>query len=582
MTSTEKNASLESGDSVEGPVRTLRLCGALRESWSTREPGWLRADLLAGAVVGVVALPLSMALAISSGAPPEAGIYTAIVAGGLIAVLGGSRYQVSGPTAAFVVVLAPIAASYGLGGLAIATILAGLLLIGFGLLRMGRLIQLIPYPVTMGFTAGIAIGIAALQLESFLHLELDLVGDVHFHERIAAIVGELSTLRLSDTAIGLFALAVLAIWPRTKSRVPAALVALIASGLVAYFLSRFVDGFEIETLASRFGSPETPSGIARELPALRLPWAAAGGAGLTFGIVKELMPSAVAIAVLAAIESLLSAVIADGATGTQHDPDNELLALGIGNLVVPLFGGIAATGALARTATNIRSGARSPLAAIFHAGFVAAAIFFFAPVLGHLPMSSLAALLLIVAWNMSEARHVLRALREAPRSDALVLVVCLLLTVAFDMTVAVSVGLVLAAVLFMRRMIEISSVRLVSAGHSEEHAHLPPGVYVYEIAGPLFFGAAHRATSALRRISPDARVLVIDLSQVPSIDATGLFNLRSAVDRLTSRGVHIVLGGVRGQSLAALRRARVHEWPGAVQVHATIEEALAASAEVER
>ena len=554
-----------------------RLFGALRASWSARESGWLRADLLAGVVVGVVALPLSMALAIASGAPPEAGIATAIVAGSLIALLGGSRFQVSGPTAAFVVILAPIATAHGLGGLAVATLLAGSILIGLALLRVGSWIQFVPYPVTMGFTAGIAIVIATLQIESFLHLPLEVAADAHFHERLAAIVRALPELRLADTAVGLFTLALLAFWPRTGSHVPAALVALLAAGLGAYLLSLRVDGFEVATLSSRFGTPEHPSGIPRALPHFRLDWIASAGSFPSFGLVRELLPSAFVIALLAAIESLLSAVVADGATGTQHEPDSELLALGIGNLVAPLFGGIAATGALARTATNIRSGARSPLAAVFHALFVAGAVLLLAPVLGALPLSALAALLLMVAWNMSEARHVVRVVREAPRSDALVLLTCLTLTVVFDMTIAIGVGLVLAAVLFMRRMAEISSVRLIAETHAEEHVGLPPGVLVYEIAGPLFFGAAHKAMTALRRMSPEVDVLVIDLSQVPSIDATGLFNLRSAIDRLASRGVRVILAGVRGHTLAAIRRAGASEWPGVAEVCDTTSRALEAA-----
>ena len=557
-----------------------RLCGALIHSWLTREAGWLRADLMAGAVVGLVALPLSMALAIASGAAPEAGLYTAIVAGALIAILGGSQHQVSGPTAAFVVILAPIAATHGLAGLALATMLAGLILIGLGLLRVGQLIQFVPYPVTMGFTAGIAIVIATLQIEGFLNLSLQVGGDAHFHERLLAIGRALPTLHAADALIGVLTLAVLLAWPRTKSRVPAALVGLVVGGGVAFLLTLFLDGFEVSTLATRFGAPDRPAGIPRALPSLRLPWEAVGGAGLSLSLVKELLPSAVAIALLAAIESLLSAVVADGVMGTQHDPDNELLALGIGNLVVPFFGGLPATGALARTATNIRSGARSPLAAVFHAAFVLIALLSLAPLLGHLPMSALAALLLTVAWNMGEVRHVLRVLTDAPRSDALVLVTCLVLTVVFDMTVAVSVGLVLASVLFMRRMVEITSVRLIAESHPEEHVDLPPGVQVYEIAGPLFFGASQKAMSTLRRMSPELRVLVIDLAQVPTLDATGLFNLRSAVDRLTSRGVHVLLGGVRGQTRRAIERGRVHEWAGDVRLYESVRSALEAAAEI--
>lgn len=266
--------------------------------------------------------------------------------------------------------------------------------------------------------------------------------------------------------------------------------------------------------------------------------------------------------------------MADGTTGSQHDPDGELLALGLGNVLSPFFGGIPATGALARTATNVRSGAHSPIASVVHALFVLASMLLLAPALGRLPMASLSALLVMVAWNMGEARHVVKALREAPRSDAAVLLTCLALTVAFDMTIAVTVGMLLAAVLFMRRMVEITHFRLISEHHPEEHVDLPPGVQVYEIGGPLFFGAAHKATSALRRLAPDLEVLVVDLRQVPTIDATGLFNLRSAVDRLRSRRVRIVFGGVRRSPRAVMERAGLIGGSAGIPAYDSMEEAL--------
>ena len=556
----------------------LRPAVALREAWRDRRPGWLRSDLLAGLVVGIVAVPLSMALAIASGAPPQAGLNTAIVAGGLVALLGGSRHQVSGPTAAFVVILVPIGARFGLGGLAIATMLAGLLLIGLALLRFGRLIQFVPYPVTMGFTAGIAVVIATLQIPGLLALTLaPLPPDAHYPERAAALWRALPSIAWGDALVGSLTLALLLWWPRTKSRVPGALVGLLACMSLAWVLARVVPGFEIETVRSRFGTAAHPAGIPQVLPHLVAPWKDLAGAELTFGLVRQLFPSAVAIALLAALESLLSAVVADGATGTQHDPDAELLALGIGNLVVPLFGGLAATGALARTATNIRSGAHSPFAALFHALFVLAAVLLLAPLLGHLPMCGLAALLLVVAWNMSEARHVLRVLREAPRSDAAVLIVCFGLTVLFDMTIAVSVGFVLAAILFMRRMVEISHVRLLSGEAMPEHGPLPAGVLIYEIGGPLFFGAAHKATSILRRMAPDTRVLIMDFAQVPAIDASGLFNLRSALDRLGTRGVRVLFASLRPQPLKAMTRARLVGPAGSISTHADLGTAISAA-----
>ncbi|HRC87212.1 MAG TPA: C4-dicarboxylic acid transporter DauA, partial [Thermoanaerobaculia bacterium] len=459
----------------------------------------LRADLLAGAVVGVVALPLSMALAIAVGAPPQHGLYTAIVAGAVIALAGGSRVQVSGPTAAFVAILAPVVARYGLGGLLLATSMAGVLLVGFGLARLGRLIEFVPEPVTRGFTAGIAVVIATLQLKDFLGLSVAHLPE-HYLDRVAALAGALPTLRWQDTAVGFLTLGLLILVPRWTKRVPAPLVALTVATLGALLATRLLSGFSVETIESRFSyelGGETLRGIPRLPPLLHWPWTFPGADGaplvLSLELVRELIPAAFAIAVLGAIESLLSAVVADAMVSGKHDPDEELMAQGLGNLVVPFFGGFAATGAIARTATNVRAGARSPLAAVFHAVTVLLAVLLFAPALGYLPMASLAALLLVVAWNMSEAHHALRSLSRAPKSDTAVLLTCLVLTVVFDMVVAVVVGFVLAALLFMRRMAEVSGIEMVPETERLDRAHLPPGVLVYEVAGPLFFGWLARA-----------------------------------------------------------------------------------------
>ena len=539
----------------------------------------LRADLLAGCVVGIVALPLSMALAIASGVPPQHGLYTAIVAGSLIAILGGSAVQVSGPTAAFVVVLSPIAARYGVGGLALASVMAGAILCAMGLARFGRLIEFVPNPVTTGFTSGIAVVIATLQLRDFLGLRIERFPD-HYLERVAALWRALPTAHGPDLAIGALTLALLLLWPRLSKKVPAPLVALAAAGAVAWAMSRWIDGFSVATIGSRFSylvDGVVHAGIPRLPPTPLLPWNLPGpdGAplGLSLRLVRELLPAAFAIAILGAIESLLSAVVADGMAGSAHDPDAELLAQGTGNLVAPFFGGFAATGAIARTATNIRAGARTPLAAVTHSFFVLLAVLLLAPLLAYLPMASLAALLLLVAWNMAEAKHALRILREAPKSDAAVLLVCFGLTVVFDMVVAVSVGVVLAALLFMKRMAEVSGGQLLAADHEELHAALPPGVVVYQIAGPLFFGAAQRAMSALQRWEKGVKVVVLDLRAVPAIDATGLFNLRSAVDRLRRERIKVVLAGVQHQPLRALAKAGWRSDP-ALKIGTSFEKAL--------
>ncbi|RPH55712.1 C4-dicarboxylic acid transporter DauA [bacterium] len=539
------------------PGTALR--AALRHGGYTAKD--LRSDILAGIVVGIVALPLSMALAVASGVAPQYGLYTAIIGGGVIAILGGSMVQVSGPTAAFVVLLAPISAQYGVGGLVLATFMAGVLLMGLGVARLGSLIQFVPYPVTTGFTAGIAVVIATLQLKDFLGLSVARMPE-HYLERVGALAQALPSFRWQDLVVGAFTLAILLFWPKITRKVPAPLIGLTLGGALAALLTLWLPGFEVATIQSRFQytiGGITHGGIPQLPPLPVLPWNLPGPdgqpLGLSFQLIRALAPSAFAIAMLGAIESLLSAVVADGMTGGSHDPDAELLAQGTGNLVAPFFGGIAATGALARTATNIRSGARSPIAAVVHSLFVLLAVLLLAPVLGYLPMASLAALLLIVAWNMSEAKHFVHALRVAPRSDILVLLTCFGLTVVFDMVVSVTVGILLAALLFMKRMAEVSGARLVDQ-HPIATEGLPKDVLIYEVSGPLFFGAAQRAMNALHRTAMSGvSVMVFDLTSVPAMDATGLVSLESAIDRLHALGVFVVLGGVQSQPLRVLARS---------------------------
>ncbi|MFO0838855.1 MAG: C4-dicarboxylic acid transporter DauA [Phycisphaerae bacterium] len=531
------------------PFHALRM--AFRRGYGLAD---FRADLLAGAVVGVVALPLSMALAIASGVPPQHGLYTAIVAGGLIALLGGSKVQVSGPTAAFVVILSPIAHQHGPGGLMVASMLAGIMLMLMGVWRLGRLIEYIPFPVTTGFTSGIAVVIATLQIRDFLGLSIKQMPD-HFTERIAAIVMALPTIHSPDVAIGLTTLTLLLLVPKLSRRIPAPIIALPAAAILAALLARCAPGFEVATVQSRFG------GIPQSAPMFMLPWMAAGADGapiasaLNFDLFRNLLTAAFAIAMLGAIESLLSAVVADGMTGKKHDPDAELLAQGVGNLAAPFFGGFAATGAIARTATNIRYGARSPIAAITHAAFVLVAMLTLAPWLGYLPMAAMAALLLVVAWNMSEIKHFVHVLRVAPRNDVVVLLLCFGLTVVFDMVIAVTVGVILAALLFIQRMADISGTRLIAEGHPDLTEKLPPGVMLYQIAGPLFFGAAQKAMSALRTVGSGVHVVMLDLRDVPVMDATGLVNLESTLDRLHKARVFVVIAGVQDQPLHLMAKA---------------------------
>lgn len=541
----------------------------------------LQADLLAGITVGIVAVPLAMALAIGSGVPPQYGLYTAIVAGLLIALTGGSRFNVSGPTAAFIVILHPIAVKYGLGGLVTAGWMAGIMLIGMGLARMGRLIQFIPYPVTTGFTSGIAVVIASLQFRDFFGLHLAGQPE-HFLERLWLVGQALPGAHLPDFLIGALTLALLVFWPRLKIALPAPLVGIVLATLLAWLLGRYVDGFEVATIASRFSylkAGQTLPGIPPFLPQFVLPWWLPGPdgqpLGLSLGLLKDLLGPAMAIAVLGAIESLLCAVVADGMTGTKHDPDAELIGQGIGNTVAPFFGGIAATGALARTAASIRAGARGPLAAVFHALFILLVLVALAPLLGYLPMAALAALLLLVAWNMSELKHFRHMFQVAPGSDILVLLVCFGLTVVFDMVIAISVGVVLASLLFMNRMAELTGSKLVESDHPHLETPLPEDVRLYEVSGSLFFGAAEKAMSALHDIGTRPRAVIINIEGVTVMDVSGLVELDSAIERLQSDGILVAVAGVHGQPALLMRRAGLRNIPGKLLMSSSLSLALA-------
>jgi SulP family sulfate permease len=540
-----------------------------------------RGDVLAGLVVAVVALPLSMALAIATGVPPQYGIYTAIIAGGLTALVGGSSVQVTGPTAAFVVILAPVATQFGLSGLLMATLFAGVLLLVMGLARLGRLIEFIPYPVTTGFTSGIAVVIATIQMKDFFGLSIAIMPE-HYIERVATIARAFPSTHWPDLAIGAFTLALLVILPRLSRKVPSPIIALPAAALLAFILHRWLPDFDAATINDRFSYTlhgQSMPGIPQIPPMPILPWNMPGPQDQPFvfslDMMRMLIGPVFAIAMLGAIESLLSAVVADGMTGLKHDPDAELIAQGVGNIVAPFFGGFAATGAIARTATNVRCGARSPIAAFSHAIFILIAVLAAAPLLGRLPMASMAALMLVVAWNMSEAKHVVHVLRVAPRGDVLVLLTCFGLTVIFDMVVSVSAGVVLAALLFMRRMADVSSVRLVGTGGRTLEEKLPTGAFHYEIAGPLFFGAAQKAMSELRTISDGVKTIILDLTAVPMMDATGLVNLESAMERMRKAGAFIIIAGAQAQPLHVMGRAGWKNRKGWMAIRKSIDDAVA-------
>jgi SulP family sulfate permease len=568
------------------PAAALR--AVLREGYTRRE---FKSDALAGMVVGIVALPLAMALAIAVGAAPQHGLYTVIVAGAVVAALGGSRTQVTGPTAAFIVILAPIYAKFGLAGLLLSGVMGGLILIAMGLGRLGQLIEFIPHPVTTGFTAGIAVVIATLQIKDVLGLHLNRNPD-HFFDRIAAMWQARASASLTELLVAAATLALLVFVPRWIKRVPSPLIAIPIAGLIAAAVNHLAPGHAVATIASRFQSTvggHVVHGVPPLPPLPMLPWHAGGPSGapfvLSFTTLRELLSGAFAVAMLGGIESLLSAVIADGMAGTRHDPDAELLALGIGNVLTPFFGGIPATGAIARTATNVRAGGRSPIASIVHAATVLVAVLVLAPLIGYLPMSGLAALLLLVAWNMSEVKHFGHILRVAPRSDVLVLLTCFGLTVVFDMVVAVSVGVVLAALLFMRRMAEITHARLTGEGEGEaaSAAVLPTDlgkeVGLYDIAGPLFFGAAQKAMGSLGSIAGRLKVLIVRLDHVPVMDATGLVALESAIATLTKNGCLTILIGLQAQPAALLGRAGFAQRPWRLVIRPDLAAAIATARE---
>ena len=565
------------------PIGTA-LRRSLAQGYSTAA---LRADALAGLVVGIVALPLSMALAIAVGVAPQHGLYTAIVGGIVVALSGGSKFQITGPTAAFVVILAPIASREGLAGLLTAGLMAGVLLVGMGIARLGRLIQFIPHPVTTGFTAGIATVIATLQIKDALALPVAHMPETYL-EKVSALWTARHGASLFDACttfatVGLL-LAVPRKLPGLVARVPAPLVAVGSVSLVCTALAAFVPAFHVATIGSRFHTlvgGRMVAGIPQVPPLPVLPW---GTGGLTLGSLNHLASAAFAIAMLGAIESLLSATIADGMTGKKHDPDAELIGLGLGNMIVPFFGGIAATGALARTATNIKAGARSPVAAVVHSLVVLSAVLAFAPLVAYVPMAALAGLLLVVAWNMSEVRHFLNVVRIAPKSDVFVLLLCYVLTVLFDMVIAVSVGVVLAALLFMRRTAELTHSRIIEGtrNESESEHELVPGVALYEIAGPLFFGAAQNAMGAIGSIGADTRVIVLALGGVPSIDATGFVALESAITRLRSLKKTVVLAGPLPQPRSVFDRANLPVHHEHVRFAETLADGLALARELVR
>ncbi len=480
----------------------------------------LRSDLVAGSVVGVVALPLAMAFAIASGVPPGTGIFTAIIAGFLVSGLGGCRLQIGGPTGAFVVIVYEVVVRHGVDKLLVCTLMAGAILLLMGLARFGRIIKFIPYPVTMGFTSGIAVIIFTGQLKDFAGLEMDSLAP-SFLGKLTQYAQHVADINPFTLATGLACVALLAFWPRRLARwIPASLLVLVLASV-----ANLMPFLSLETIGTRFG------GIPQSLPAFRVP-------PLDLDLIRELIGPATAIALLGAIESLLSAVVADGLTGDRHDSDQELLAQGIANIVTPLFGGIPATGAIARTATNIRNGATSPVSGMVHSLVLLVFVLVAAPLADRIPLVALSAILLVVAWRMGEW-HLFRRLFKLPGSDALVFLTTFVLTVLVDLTVAVEVGVVLAALLFIKRVSEVSLASAVQATHESAGSsrsglppsQLPPEVEVFHIKGAFFFGTAEKLETTLRRARQQTRILVLDLNEAIDIDATGLNAMEGLLER---------------------------------------------------
>ncbi|MGO1541033.1 MAG: SulP family inorganic anion transporter [Luteimonas sp.] len=543
-----------------------KLFTALREGY-----GWsdLRADAIAGLTVAIVALPLAMALAIASGTTPDKGISTAIIAGFLISALGGSRVQIGGPTAAFIPVVFVVIERFGYGGLILCTLMAGLMLIAAGLLRLGTLMRYMPQPVITGFTAGIAVTIFTSQVSDALGLRVeDVPGD--FIGRWTVYIQHLVTTQPAAVALTALGLAVIIGLRRWRPNWPGFLIALLAcTGLALAF------GLPAETIGSRFGSLPTA------LPEFSIP-------DFPFDRTLELLPSAFTIAFLAGVESLLSAVVADGMTGGRHRSNGELVAQGVANVGSALFGGLPATGAIARTATNIRAGARSPVSGMLHAAFLLAFLLLLAPLMGYVPLAALAAVLLVVAWNMSEHEN-FRATMSAPIGDRVVLLLTFGLTVFFDLTVAIQAGIVVAALVFMYRMseaVEISSgVRTLDddlhrdgtppMAEGEQRRMLPAGVEAYQIAGPLFFGAANRLDSLLDRLYETPKVFILRMRVVPMIDASGVHALRTLVERCRRKGIVLVISGLQPQPNRILVDMRLQEEPGRLYFVSNFERAVA-------
>ena len=534
-------------------------------------------DLLAGIIVGIVALPLAIAFGIASGVTPEKGIITAIVAGLIVSLLGGSKVQIGGPTGAFIIIIYGIIQQYGFEGLTIATLMAGVFLIMFGVLHLGTIIKYIPYPIVVGFTSGIALTIFTTQIKDLFGLTMETVPS-DFIEKWVAYIGSFGTIDLWSAGVGIGSVAVIAAWPmiakynNVLKKLPGSLIAIIVMTVAVLLLKQYAGVESVETIGDRFS-------ISNQLPDAEMP-------SISWNVIKGLVSPAITIAILGAIESLLSATVADGVIGDRHDSNTELIAQGVANLASPIFGGIPATGAIARTMTNINNGGRTPVAGIVHAAVLLLIFLFLMPLAQYIPMACLAGVLVIVSYNMSGWRS-FASIMKNPKSDVIVLVVTFLLTVIFDLTIAIEVGLICACLLFMRRMAETTDVKVISDEIDPEeeqsdfqmgnleHLTIPEGVEVYEINGPYFFGAGNKFEDLMATMGHKRpKVRIIRMRKVPFVDSTGIHNLTNLCAMSQKEGIQVVLSGVNPKVQTVLHKSGFDQMLGEENICSHINIAL--------
>lgn len=554
-------------------MKTFSLKPQLLTSLKTYNRQTLTADIMAGIIVGIVALPLAIAFGIASGVTPEKGIITAIIAGFIVSLLGGSKVQIGGPTGAFIVIIYGIIQKYGIEGLTIATVMAGVFLLLFGLLKLGTIIKYIPYPIVVGFTSGIAVTIFTTQIKDLFGLTIESVPS-DFIEKWGCYISHFSTADLWCSIVGILSVVIIALTPKVSKKIPGSLVAIIVMTIAALILKNYFGVTTIETIGDRFS-------VSSDIPDAHMP-------AMTWDTIKSLVAPALTIAVLGAIESLLSATVADGVIGAHHNSNTELVAQGLANIASPIFGGIPATGAIARTMTNINNGGKTPVSGIVHAIVLLLIFLFFMPLAKYIPMACLAGVLVIVSYGMSGWRSFL-ALMKNPKSDVTVLLITFFLTIIFDLTVAIEVGLIIACLLFMKRVSEITDVKAVTDEINEEsdmikdnaeHLAIPEGVEVYEINGPYFFGAGNKFEEVMAAFGDRPKVRIIRMRKVPFVDSTGIHNLTNLCEMSHNEGIEVVLSGVCEKVHKQLEKARFYDILGNKNICSHINLALERANEI--